>query len=117
MGTNMAERLLRACHQCAAYEIEPQPAEALANEGAGAATSLEDLAKKLHLPRGVWMMAPAAVVDSTLKTLIPFPGKKDVVIDGGNSYLDLETGFTAVGQSFRSNFLSCGTRKSFEWIV
>jgi 6-phosphogluconate dehydrogenase len=32
------------------------------------------------------MMVPAAVVDETLKTLIPFLEKDDVVIDGGNSY-------------------------------
>jgi 6-phosphogluconate dehydrogenase len=32
------------------------------------------------------MMVPAAVVDETLKTLVPFLEKGDVVIDGGNSY-------------------------------
>jgi 6-phosphogluconate dehydrogenase len=32
------------------------------------------------------MMVPAAVVDETLKTLIPFLKKDDVIIDGGNSY-------------------------------
>ena len=31
-------------------------------------------------------MVPAAVVDETLKTLVPFLEKGDVVIDGGNSY-------------------------------
>jgi len=86
MGTNMTRRLLRAGHQCVVYDLEPQAAEALAKEGAVAATSLGDLAKKLNGPRTVWMMVPAAVVDSTLKALIPFLGKDDVVIDGGNSY-------------------------------
>ena len=32
------------------------------------------------------MMVPAAVVDPTLKTLVPLLGQDDVVIDGGNSY-------------------------------
>jgi 6-phosphogluconate dehydrogenase len=32
------------------------------------------------------MMVPAAVVDPTLEALVPFLGKEDVVIDGGNSY-------------------------------
>ena len=32
------------------------------------------------------MMVPAAVVDETLKALMPFLEKDDVVIDGGNSY-------------------------------
>ena len=32
------------------------------------------------------MMVPAAVVDPTLKTLVPLLERDDVVIDGGNSY-------------------------------
>jgi 6-phosphogluconate dehydrogenase len=60
--------------------------EALVKEGAVGTTSLEDFAKKLKLPRTVWMMVPAAVVDPTLKALIPLLEKDDVVIDGGNSY-------------------------------
>lgn len=86
MGTNMTKRLLRAGHTCVVYDLEPQAAAALAKEGAVAASSPEDLAKKLHLPRTVWMMVPAAVVDSTLQTLVPFLSEDDVVIDGGNSY-------------------------------
>jgi len=42
--------------------------------------------RKLRLPRTVWMMVPAAVVDPTLETLIPLLEGDDVVIDGGNSY-------------------------------
>lgn len=45
MGTNMTRRLLRAGHACVVYDLMPQSAEALAKEGAVAATSLEDLAK------------------------------------------------------------------------
>jgi 6-phosphogluconate dehydrogenase len=86
MGTNMVRRLLRAGHQCVVYDLHPEAAEALAKEGAVGATSLEDFANKLKLPRTVWMMVPAAVVDPTLKTLIPLLERDDVVIDGGNSY-------------------------------
>ena len=72
MGTNMVRRLLRAGHHCVVYDLHPEPAQALAKEGAVGTTSLEDFAKKLKLPRTVWMMVPAAVVDPTLETLIPF---------------------------------------------
>jgi 6-phosphogluconate dehydrogenase len=82
----MVRRLLRAGHQCVVYDLHPEAAEALAKEGAVGATSLEDFANKLKLPRTVWMMVPAAVVDPTLKTLIPLLERDDVVIDGGNSY-------------------------------
>jgi 6-phosphogluconate dehydrogenase len=86
MGTNMVRRLLRSGHQCVVHDLQPQAVQALVKEGAVGTTSLEDFANKLKLPRAVWMMVPAAMVDSTLKTLVPLLGPDDVVIDGGNSY-------------------------------
>ena len=86
MGTNMVRRLLRAGHQCVVYDLHSEAAQALVKDGAVATASLEEFAKKLKLPRTVWMMVPAAVVDPTLKTLVPLLQRDDVVIDGGNSY-------------------------------
>jgi len=86
MGTNMVRRLLRAGHQCVVYDLHSEAVQALVKEGALGASSLEDFASKLKAPRTVWMMVPAAVVDPTLETLIPFLEADDVIIDGGNSY-------------------------------
>jgi 6-phosphogluconate dehydrogenase len=86
MGSNMVQRLLRAGHQCVAYDVHPEAAQALVKDGAVGATSIEDFAKKLKSPRAIWMMVPAAVVDETLKMLISCLEKDDVIIDGGNSY-------------------------------
>ena len=86
MGTNMVQRLRRAGHQCVVYDLDIKVVDALVKEGALGATSLEDFADKLKKPRAVWMMVPAAVVDSTLKTLIPLLDRDDVIVDGGNSY-------------------------------
>jgi 6-phosphogluconate dehydrogenase len=86
MGTNMVRRLLRAGHQCVVYDLHSETVQALVKDGAVGATSIEDFAKKLKVPRAIWMMLPAAAVDETLKTLIPFLEANDVVIDGGNSY-------------------------------
>ena len=86
MGTNMARRLQRAGHQCVVYDLETKAVDALTREGAVGATSLKDFAEKLKKPRAIWMMVPAAVVDSTLKTLIPLLARDDVIVDGGNSY-------------------------------
>jgi 6-phosphogluconate dehydrogenase len=86
MGTNMVRRLLRAGQQCVVYDLHPEAAQALVKDGAVGTTSLEDFAKKLKLPRTVWMMVPAAVVDPTLAALVPLLERDDVVIDGGNSY-------------------------------
>jgi 6-phosphogluconate dehydrogenase len=86
MGSNMMQRLLRAGHQCVAYDVHPEAVQAVVNFGAVGAVSMEDFAKKLKAPRAIWMMVPAAAVDETLKTLTPFLEKEDAVIDGGNSY-------------------------------
>jgi 6-phosphogluconate dehydrogenase len=86
MGTNMVRRLLRAGHQCVVYDLHAEAVQALVNEGAVGANSLEEFASKLKAPRTVWMMVPAAVVDPTLTAIIPFLEADDVIIDGGNSY-------------------------------
>ena len=86
MGTNMVRRLQRAGHSCVVYDLHPEPVQALVGEGAVGATSVGDLVGKLEKPRAVWMMVPAAVVDSTLESLVPLLEPDDVVVDGGNSY-------------------------------
>jgi 6-phosphogluconate dehydrogenase len=86
MGSNMVQRLLRAGHNCVVYDLHSETVQALVKEGAVGANSLEDFAGKLKTPRTVWMMVPAAVVDSTLTAIIPFLKADDVIIDGGNSY-------------------------------
>jgi 6-phosphogluconate dehydrogenase len=86
MGSNMVQRLLRAGHQCVVYDVHPEAVQSFVKDGAVGAKSIEDFAKKLKAPRAIWIMVPAAVVDETLKTLIPFLEKDDVVIDGGNSF-------------------------------
>ena len=89
MGTNMVRRLMRAGHHCVVYDVQADAVETLTKEGAIGTTSLEDFAKKLKSPRAVWMMVPAAVVDPTLKALVPLIKSDDVVIDGGNSIHNL----------------------------
>jgi len=86
MGTNMVRRLMHAGHQCVVYDVRVEAAQALAKEGAIAATSPEDLVKRLTKPRAAWMMVPAAVVDTTIKAFAPLLEMGDVLVDGGNSY-------------------------------
>jgi 6-phosphogluconate dehydrogenase len=86
MGANMVRRLTRGGHHCVVYDANVASVKQLAGEGAVGSTSLDDFVRKLKPPRAVWLMLPAAVVDSTLKELTPRLEKDDVVIDGGNSY-------------------------------
>jgi 6-phosphogluconate dehydrogenase len=86
MGSNMVRRLLRAGHQCVAYDVNPDAAKALGKEGATPASSLDEFLAKLNPPRAVWLMVPAAVVDKMIAQLAPRLQKDDILIDGGNSY-------------------------------
>ncbi|HTQ45870.1 MAG TPA: decarboxylating 6-phosphogluconate dehydrogenase [Polyangiaceae bacterium] len=85
MGANMVRRAMKAGHECVVYNRSPEPRQELAREGAIAADSLEDWARRLAKPRVAWLMLPAAVVDSTLDALAPLLEPGDIVIDGGNS--------------------------------
>ncbi|MDW5594745.1 decarboxylating 6-phosphogluconate dehydrogenase [Conexibacter stalactiti] len=86
MGANMVRRLLRDGHTAVAYDRNQDAVQQLAGEGAAGAASLEEFVSKLEKPRAVWLMVPAAVVDSTLADLLPLLDADDIVIDGGNSY-------------------------------
>ncbi len=86
MGNNMVHRLMKAGHQCVVHDVRPEAVAALAQDGAVGTTTLADFVSKLKKPRAIWMMVPAAVVDSTLKELVPLLEPDDVVLDGGNSY-------------------------------
>jgi 6-phosphogluconate dehydrogenase len=86
MGANMVRRLLKGGHECVVYDVSPKAVAELAKDGATAAASLKDLVAKLHKPRVLWLMVPAAVVDETSAQLLPYLESGDTLIDGGNSY-------------------------------
>ena len=86
MGANLVRRLMRGGHECVVYDVNPQSAKELEAEGAVAASSLEDLAAKLTVPRAAWIMVPAAFAGSTAMELAQWFEPGDIIIDGGNSY-------------------------------
>src|SRR5437667_10228350 len=88
MGAYMAKRLLRAGHSCVGYARHASTVETRLQDGSisAGATSLSDLVNKLSKPRIIWLMVPAASVDSTLSDLLPLLAAQDIVIDVGNSY-------------------------------
>src|SRR5437867_1801804 len=86
MGANMARRLLNGGHQCVVFDMSPKAVTELTEEKAVSSSSVADLVKKLTKPRAVWLMVPAAVVDTTIADLLPHLEAEDMLIDGGNSY-------------------------------
>jgi 6-phosphogluconate dehydrogenase len=86
MGANLVRRLMAAGHDCVAYDVSADAVKTLAAEGATGTKTLADFVAALSSPRAIWIMVPAAVVESTLSDLVPLLAKGDIVIDGGNSY-------------------------------
>jgi 6-phosphogluconate dehydrogenase len=86
MGANMVRRLMRGGHHCVVYDRNAEAVHSLAGEGAVGAASLDGFVAKLNPSRAVWLMVPAAVVDSTLKDFAARLQADDIIIDGGNSY-------------------------------
>jgi 6-phosphogluconate dehydrogenase len=86
MGANMVRRLLKGGHQCVVFDRSPKAVEELAKEMAVGASSPLDLVRRLEKPRAIWLMVPAAVVDTTIAELVPHLERGDIIIDGGNSY-------------------------------
>ncbi|MGD8330853.1 MAG: decarboxylating 6-phosphogluconate dehydrogenase [Acidobacteriota bacterium] len=86
MGSNMVRRLLGDGHECVVFDPHAPAVAQMEEAGAIPAESLEALVDKLQAPRAIWIMIPAAVVDSSLASLIPLLATDDMVIDGGNSH-------------------------------
>jgi len=86
MGANMVHRLLAGGHRCVVFDRSPKAVDELVRAKAVGASSIGDFVKELETPRAVWLMVPAAVVDTTINDLLPHLTPGDIVIDGGNSY-------------------------------
>jgi len=86
MGSNMVQRLLHAKHDCVVYDVNREAVGRLEKSGATGTYSLEEFVAALQHPRAIWMMVPAALVDSVIDDLVGLLEPNDIVIDGGNSY-------------------------------
>ncbi len=109
MGANMVRRLLKDGHQCVVFDMSPKAKDVLVKEGARESTSLEDMAAKLEKPRAVWLMVPAAAVDTTISSLVPHLESGDILIDGGNSYYVDDIRRSRELASKRINYVDVGT--------
>jgi 6-phosphogluconate dehydrogenase len=85
MGGNIAQRLIKHGHQVVAYDRDPAAAAKLS--GTVAASTLEDVIRRLSAPRIVWIMLPAGrATEETITVLGSGLNRDDVIIDGGNSF-------------------------------
>jgi 6-phosphogluconate dehydrogenase len=109
MGANLVRRLMRDGHHCVAFDRSPDVVKQLESEGAIGANSLEEFVSKLDPPRAIWIMVPAAVVQSTIEGLKPLLSGGDIVIDGGNSYYRDDIERASELKKAGIHYVDCGT--------
>ncbi len=87
MGSGIARRLMNAGHRTLVWDRDANAIDVLVKDGAGAATSLADMAAQLG-GRGIfWVMLPAGdPTETTIEALASLVGPGAIVIDGGNSF-------------------------------
>jgi len=87
MGANIARRLMRHGHAVVGYDLDAAAAQALAQDGAQSAGTIETLVAALTPPRAVWIMLPAGeTTESAIGQLRELLQPGDTVIDGGNTF-------------------------------
>jgi 6-phosphogluconate dehydrogenase len=102
---------MKAGHKCVVYSAHPTSREALAKEGAKAATSPEDMVNSLtQKPRAIWLMLPAgATTDAMVKTLSDLLEPDDIIIDGGNSFYKDDIRHAKALALRNIRYVDCGT--------
>jgi len=87
MGFNMVQRLMNDGHEVVVWNRASEPIKEIEKKGAIAASSVEDLVKKLPEKKIVWLMVPSGKpVDQNIDELAKYLKKDDIIIDGGNSF-------------------------------
>jgi 6-phosphogluconate dehydrogenase len=110
MGSNLARRLMRDGHRCAAFDVDPEAVAGLGAEGATGTESLGALVAALEAPRTVWVMLPAGEITSaTIAELAERLEPGDVVIDGGNTYYRDDVAHASLLAEHGIHHVDCGT--------
>ncbi|HEX4618478.1 MAG TPA: NADP-dependent phosphogluconate dehydrogenase, partial [Steroidobacteraceae bacterium] len=109
MGSNMVRRLGQGGHDCATYDRSAELVAAAVGTGARGAGSPAELVRSLESPRAIWLMVPAAVVDTVIGQLRPLLEPGDVLIDGGNSNYQDDIRRAAELSAARIHYLDVGT--------
>jgi 6-phosphogluconate dehydrogenase len=110
MGANIVRRLMRAGHECVAFDVNPKAVEDLAGEGATGAESLDDFVARLDKPRAAWVMVPAGeITESTVNELGSRLESGDAIIDGGNSYYRDDIRRAGELRAKGIDYVDCGT--------
>jgi 6-phosphogluconate dehydrogenase len=109
MGANLVRRLTKDGHRCVVYDVDPAAVKKSAGRGIRGARSLEELVKKLPVPRVIWVMVPASATGATIEALATCLASGDIIIDGGNSYYRDDLLRAQALKAKGIHYVDCGT--------
>ncbi|MDE1865935.1 MAG: decarboxylating 6-phosphogluconate dehydrogenase [Candidatus Micrarchaeota archaeon] len=85
MGKNIVLNMIKNKYEVVAFNRSPGPLQEVAKAGAIAATSQEDVVKRLSGKKVVWLMYPSGeVTENAVRTLSKVLKKGDIIINGAN---------------------------------
>lgn len=87
MGGNMARRLMSGGHEIVAYDRDEKAVQALVQDGATAASGIDDARAQMGDRAIWWVMLPAGeITDGMIDQIAAAAAPGEIVIDGGNSF-------------------------------
>ncbi|MDH7796063.1 MULTISPECIES: phosphogluconate dehydrogenase (NAD(+)-dependent, decarboxylating) [unclassified Beijerinckia] len=111
MGLNITRRLMKAGHQCLAFDVNAEAVTTARGDGATGASSLAELVKSFdQSPRIIWLMLPAGrITDAAIATLAELLAPGDIIVDGGNTHFKDDIRRAGELASKRIHYIDCGT--------
>jgi len=111
MGMQICEKLARDGHQVIAHNRSPQKVDIAAGFGAIPAKTKEEAAAQFKDGEQVvlWIMLPAAIIESELGTWFDLIPQGSIIIDGGNSDYRLTRRHAELVTSHGMNLVDSGT--------
>ena len=110
MGAQIAQKLAESDHEVIAHNRSPEPVKAAAEYGAIAAFTKEEVITAFGSDTPIiWLMIPAAVIDSELDTWLEIVPEGTILIDGGNSDYRGDAARAARAQDKGAVLLDVGT--------
>jgi 6-phosphogluconate dehydrogenase len=110
MGFNMVQRLMNDGHKVVVWNKDTEPIKDAEKKGAIAASSIEELVKKLPGRKVIWLMVPSGKpVDENINVLKKILKANDIIIDGGNSYWKESQTRSKKLSETGIHYIDCGT--------
>jgi 6-phosphogluconate dehydrogenase len=109
MGLGMSERIIKNKLQVVGYNRSTERIDLLKKKKGIPAYSVEELVNKLPNKKIIWLMLPAGgPTDDTIKKLIKFLNKGDIIIDGANDFYKNAEKHSKMCNKKGIHFFDCG---------